>query len=156
AGHPRFDPGDRARRHQRHPVDVAQHVRGRGSLRPRAVPVARPDPGGGQAGRAAGPIQGRDARGPVHPPRAAPGRAGMKLRPVAGIVLRQMYLMRTSPARILPMFAWVAIDIVLWGFLTRYLNSVSAARFDFVPMLLGAVLIWDFFQRILHGVTTAF
>ena len=80
----------------------------------------------------------------------------MKLRPIAGIVLRQMYLMRTSPARILPMFAWVAIDIVLWGFLTRYLNSVTAARVDFVPMLLGAVLMWDFFQRIMHGVTTAF
>ena len=47
------------------------------------------------------------------------------MRPVAGIVLRQFYLIRGSPVRVLPMFAWVAIDIVLWGFITRYLTTVS-------------------------------
>lgn len=80
----------------------------------------------------------------------------MRLAPVAGIVLRQFYLMRGSPARILPLFAWVAIDIVLWGFITRYLNAVSHAEIDFVPALLGAVLLWDFFTRVMQGVTTAF
>jgi ABC-2 type transport system permease protein len=80
----------------------------------------------------------------------------VKLRPVAGVALRQYYLMRGSPTRVLPLFAWVAIDIVLWGFITRYLNSVSGAGIDFVPQLLGAVLLWDFFTRIMQGVTTAF
>jgi ABC-2 type transport system permease protein len=75
---------------------------------------------------------------------------------IAAILLRQYYLLRGSPARVLPMFAWVAIDIVLWGFLTRYLNSVSGSGFNFVPSLLGAVLLWDFFSRVMHGVTTAF
>src|SRR5436190_24342164 len=46
--------------------------------------------------------------------------------------------------------------MVLWGFITRYLNKVSAAGFDFVPVLLGAVLLWDFFTRVMHGVTMAF
>jgi ABC-2 type transport system permease protein len=77
-------------------------------------------------------------------------------RRVAGIVLRQVYLLRGSPARILPLFAWVAIDIVLWGFITRYLNSIAPSGFDFVPVLLGAVLLWDFFGRVMHGVTMAF
>jgi ABC-2 type transport system permease protein len=72
------------------------------------------------------------------------------------IVLRQLYLMRGSPARVLPMFAWVAIDIVLWGFITRYLNSVAHAGVDFVPALLGAVLLWDFFSRVMQGVSTTF
>jgi len=80
----------------------------------------------------------------------------MNARPIAGIVLRQFYLMRGSPVRVIPLFAWVAIDIVLWGFITRYLNSVSSAGVDFVPTLLGAVLMWDFFIRIMQGVTTAF
>jgi ABC-2 type transport system permease protein len=75
---------------------------------------------------------------------------------VLAIVLRQLYLMRGSPARVLPLFAWVAIDIVLWGFITRYLNSVANAGFDFVPALLGAVLLWDFFSRVMQGVTTTF
>jgi ABC-2 type transport system permease protein len=75
---------------------------------------------------------------------------------VAAIVLRQAYLLRGSPARVLPLFAWVAIDIVLWGFITRYLNTVAAPGLDFVPLLLGAVLLWDFFSRVMHGVTMAF
>ena len=80
----------------------------------------------------------------------------MRPRPIAGILLRQFYLIRGSPVRALPMFAWVAIDIVVWGFITRYLNSMSAGRFNYVPSLLGAVLMWDFFTRIMQGVSTAF
>lgn len=72
------------------------------------------------------------------------------------IVLRQAYLTRGSFARLFQLFAWSAVDMILWGFLTKYLNSVSSPGFDFVPVLLGAVLIWDFFIRIMHGVTTAF
>src|SRR5215468_10521217 len=64
--------------------------------------------------------------------------------------------MRGSPARVLPLFAWVAIDIVLWGFITRYLNSVAHAQVDFVPALLGAVLLWDFLSRVMQGVSTTF
>jgi ABC-2 type transport system permease protein len=80
----------------------------------------------------------------------------MKLRPIAGIVLRQIYLLRGSPVRAVPMVTWVAIDIVLWGFITRYLNTVSGSGMDFVPTLLGGVLLWDFCTRIMQGVTTAF
>lgn len=72
------------------------------------------------------------------------------------IVLRYFYLVRGSPARLLPLFAWVAVDIVLWGFITRYLNAVSASGIDFVPVMLGAVLLWDFFVRVMQGVTTTF
>jgi ABC-2 type transport system permease protein len=79
-----------------------------------------------------------------------------RARRVSAVVLRQAFLLRGSPARVLPLFAWVAIDIVLWGFITRYLNSVAAPGFDFVPVLLGAVLFWDFFARVMQGVTMAF
>ena len=71
-------------------------------------------------------------------------------------MLRQYYLFRCSPARILSLFAWIAIDIVLWGFMSRYLNTVASPGFDFVPALLGAVLLWDFFTRVMQGVTMAF
>ncbi|MDR3417476.1 MAG: ABC transporter permease [Nevskia sp.] len=80
----------------------------------------------------------------------------MRLRPAAAVALRQFYLMRSSPVRVIPLFAWVAIDIVLWGFITRYLNTLSAPGVDLVPRLLGAVLFWDFFTRVMQGVTTAF
>jgi len=80
----------------------------------------------------------------------------MRRRRVAAIVLRQFYLLRGSPARVVPLFAWVAIDIVLWGFITRYLNSVASSGFNFVPALLGAALLWDFLTRVMQGVTMAF
>lgn len=72
------------------------------------------------------------------------------------IMLRQFYLMRGSLSRVLPLFIWVAVDIVLWGFITRYLDAVSSASFTFVPVFLGAVLLWDFFIRVMQGITTAF
>jgi len=75
---------------------------------------------------------------------------------IAAIVLRVFYLLRGSPARILPLFVWVGVDIVVWGFITKYLNSVTASGLNFVPALLGAVLLWDFFGRVMLGVITVF
>ncbi|GMT98075.1 ABC transporter permease [Corallococcus caeni] len=80
----------------------------------------------------------------------------MNLSHVAGIALRQFYLYKGNFARVVPLFAWVAIDMVLWGFMTRYLNSVTSAGYNFVPALLGAVLLWDFFARVMQGLTTGF
>jgi ABC-2 type transport system permease protein len=80
----------------------------------------------------------------------------MAFHRAAAIVLRQFYLICGSPARIFPLFVWVAIDMVLWGFMSRYLNSVTAPGLDFVPALLGAVLLWDFLTRVMQGVTMAF
>ena len=80
----------------------------------------------------------------------------MRAQHVGAIMLRQAYLWRGSPQRVFPMFAWVAIDIVLWGYITRYLNQVSGSGFNFVPALLGAVLLWDFLSRVMQGVTMAF
>lgn len=71
------------------------------------------------------------------------------------IVLRQYYLMLGSFSRVLPLFLWVAIDMVVWGFMSKYLDSVATGM-DFVPKLLGAVLLWDFTQRVMQGVTIAF
>ena len=74
---------------------------------------------------------------------------------VGAVVLRILYLYRGSPQRVFPIFIFVAVDILVWGFLTRYLNSVSHADFNFVPALLGAVLLWDFLTRVMQQLTMA-
>lgn len=84
------------------------------------------------------------------------GRARNRVGRVVAILYRQGCLLRGSPARVVPLFAWVAVDILLWGFMTRYLNRIAAGPVDFVPTLLGAVLLWDFFMRVMQGVTMAF
>ena len=80
----------------------------------------------------------------------------MRLDRAAAVTLRQYYLIRGSLSRVLPLFVWVAIDMVLWGFITRWLDTVTSARASFVPVLLGAVLLWDFLTRVMQGVTMAF
>ena len=79
----------------------------------------------------------------------------LRLSRALAIIERQLYLMRGSPARVVPLFGFVVIDIVLWGFITRYLNTVATGM-NFVNSLLGAVVLWDFCVRVLHGVTMAF
>ena len=80
----------------------------------------------------------------------------MNPRRVGAVMLRQLYLYMGSPQRVLPLFIWVTLDVVLWGFITRFLGQVSHATFGFVPGLLGAVLLWDFLTRVMQGITTAF
>ena len=77
-------------------------------------------------------------------------------RRVAAIVLRHYYLVRGSLSRVFPLFVWVGIDMVLWGFISRYLASGTTFRFSLVTTLLGAVLLWDFQARVMQGVTMAF
>jgi ABC-2 type transport system permease protein len=80
----------------------------------------------------------------------------VRLSRCAAIVVRQFYLLRGSAARVASLFAWIVVDMVLWGFISRYLNAISSPGFDFVPALLGAVLLWDFFVRVMQGVTMTF
>lgn len=75
---------------------------------------------------------------------------------IYAIFLRQLYLMRGSITRVIPIFVWIILDMVLWGFITRYLSSVQNSGFNFITSMLGAVLLWDFFSRVMQGVTTAF
>jgi ABC-2 type transport system permease protein len=80
----------------------------------------------------------------------------MKLHRVLAIALRHFYLVRGSLSRVFPLFIWVGIDIVLWGFITRYLAGAGALRFDLVTALLGAVLLWNYQARVMQGITMAF
>ena len=72
------------------------------------------------------------------------------------ITLRHLYLLKGSVSRVLPIFAWVTIDVILWGFITRYLNSVSLPGAGVGAALLAAVVCWGFFGRVMHGVSVAF
>ena len=80
----------------------------------------------------------------------------MRFNRISAILLRHFYLVRGSSSRLFPLFAWVTVDMVLWGFITRYLNVATSSSLNFVPIFLGAVLLWDFFTRVMQGVTTAF
>lgn len=80
----------------------------------------------------------------------------MNLRATYAVFLRQVYLLKGSLTRVVPLMVWPGIDMIIWGFLSRYLNQMNQATFNFVPALLGAVLLWNFLVRVMQGVTISF
>lgn len=80
----------------------------------------------------------------------------MNISGISAIVYRQWYLMRGNATRVLNAFIWVAVDMVVWGFMTLYLNQITSATFNFVPLLLGAVLLWNFLTRVMHSISMCF
>lgn len=80
----------------------------------------------------------------------------MMARRSLAIALRQVYLMQGSVTRVLPMFAWTGLDIAVWGWTSKYLSSLSPQGPSLGVQLLGAVVLWNFLTRVMHGVTTSF
>ena len=80
----------------------------------------------------------------------------MNLRRIFAILLRYYYLLRGSPARVFSLYVWVTINMVMWGFISRYLTSISSTEFSLVPAFLGAVLLSDFMSRVTFGIVTTF
>ncbi len=67
----------------------------------------------------------------------------MSRRRVRGVMLQNFYVMRHSPLRIMEIFYWPFIEVVLWGFLTTYLAQQNTDLPGGVDVLLGAVILWD-------------
>lgn len=80
----------------------------------------------------------------------------MNVRRIYAICLRQLFLLLDSPQRFGIIFVHPVLDVVLWGFITRYLDRVAQSGFSFVPILLGAIVLWDFLVRVQQGVMIAF
>lgn len=80
----------------------------------------------------------------------------MNFSRIYAIFIRQLFVIRHNPARLVGIFLWIALDMVLWGFITRYLDAAGQSLFSFATTILGAIILWGFFIRIQQGVMTAF
>ena len=80
----------------------------------------------------------------------------MSIRRIYAIFLRQIYLVRGNATRFVQMFIWISVDIVLWGFISKYLSGVVGPGLNFVSVFLGAVLLWDFCIQVMQGITMSF
>jgi ABC-2 type transport system permease protein len=78
----------------------------------------------------------------------------MSLSRIYAVYLRYFYIVKGNPQRFFNIFIWAIMDIVLWGFITKYLNTVGNAGLSFTPLLLGAVILWAFLVRVQQGVST--
>lgn len=77
-------------------------------------------------------------------------------RRIGAIVLRHLYLMRTSWPRVLEMVYWPTVQMVLWGFITLFLKENSHYIAQAAGILLSAVLLWDVLFRSQLGIALVF
>src|SRR5512144_1973216 len=80
----------------------------------------------------------------------------MKLHRVAAIIARHLYLYRRSLPRIMEIFYWPFLDLVIWGFITLYLTKYQPQVPGFVTFFLGALILWDMLFRSQQGITISF
>lgn len=80
----------------------------------------------------------------------------MKLRRSYAIIYRYFSLLRGSPDRLIGLYIWMLIDMVLWGFLSTYLDRIVPAGFNAISAFLGAVLLSNFFSRVMLNINMAF
>jgi ABC-2 type transport system permease protein len=77
-------------------------------------------------------------------------------RRIGAMVLRYVYLMRSSWPRLLELLYWPLVQLLTWGFLQNYLNQghgfVAAAG----GILIGGILLWDVLVRGQLGFSVSF
>lgn len=86
----------------------------------------------------------------------APGNPPFSPRRVLAMVLRHLYLLRSSWPRVLELMYWPTVQMVLWGFITVFLAGHSSYIAQAPGVLISAVLLWDVLFRSQLGTSLIF
>src|SRR5688500_2079283 len=78
------------------------------------------------------------------------------LRRIGSLVLRYMYLLRSSGIRLVELLYWPFLQMLTWGFLQQYLAGTTSKLAQGAGVLIGAVLLWDILFRSKIGFSTTF
>lgn len=81
---------------------------------------------------------------------------GASARRIAAMVLRHLYLLRSSWPRIFELMYWPTIQMILWGFITLFLATTSSYIAEAAGVLISAVLLWDVLFRGQLGFSLSF
>lgn len=77
---------------------------------------------------------------------------------IYAVLLRHVYILRGSAARVIEILYWPSIQMILWGFISRFFatSGASSLGMQAFGILLGAVLLWDMLFRTQLGVTLSY
>jgi ABC-2 type transport system permease protein len=75
---------------------------------------------------------------------------------ISGLILRYRYLYSRSTFRLLDLFFWPTMDLLVWGFLTTYMMRVNGTMPAAVTFLIGAIIFWDVLYRSQQAVAVSF
>ncbi len=80
----------------------------------------------------------------------------MKFHRINALLIRHLYLYQRSLPRIMDLFYWPVMELLLWGFLSVYIAKFNAGGFNAVTVLLGAIIFWDLFSQSQKAVSISF
>jgi ABC-2 type transport system permease protein len=81
----------------------------------------------------------------------------MSFHVVWAFVLRYLFLYGRSPIRLVELFFWPIMELLVWGSLTVFLNQKAGGQIpQFIPWLIGGVIFWDILFRAQQGVAISF
>ncbi|MCX8109422.1 MAG: ABC transporter permease, partial [Verrucomicrobiae bacterium] len=81
---------------------------------------------------------------------------------IHALLLRYTLLYRRSVPRLIEVFFWPTMDLLVWGYVTVYLERLYAdgqtkqTGIGAITFLLGAMIFWDVLYRAQQGVTISF
>lgn len=80
----------------------------------------------------------------------------MSLQRIFALFTRHMYLYKRSIPRIMEVFYWPLLDLLIWGFITIYLAQFRENLPGFVTYFIGALILWDILFRAQQGISVSF
>jgi ABC-2 type transport system permease protein len=80
----------------------------------------------------------------------------MKFHRISALLSRHLYLYKRSFPRVMEIIYWPFVDLVIWGFITVYLEQFKGGLPSFVTFFLGALILWDVLFRAQQGITISF
>ena len=81
----------------------------------------------------------------------------MNPRIIFALVLRYLFLYTRTPMRLVELIFWPIVELLIWGYLTMYIQKHSGSDFaKEITFLLGAMICWDVIFRAQQGVAISF
>jgi len=89
-------------------------------------------------------------------PGSIPTHRHFSTRRIGALMLRHIYLLRSSWTRLAELIYWPLVQMVMWGFLQTYLNGQTGFAARAGGTLIGAILLWDILIRGQLGLSVSF
>ncbi len=80
----------------------------------------------------------------------------MKWHRISAILIRNLYLYKRSLPRIMDIVYWPVMELLVWGFLSVYLEGLQIGALNVATVLLGGVVFWDLLTRAQEAISVAF
>lgn len=76
---------------------------------------------------------------------------------IKALIIRHLFLYQRSVPRLMDVFFWPTMTLLLWGFISRYLEKSNfSGSVNIVTVLLGAVIFWEILNEGQHSISVAF